>query len=58
METCNNCHENRNIQCYVENCKNHSAKGEYCSLNTITVGTHETNPTVPECTDCRSFVAK
>ena len=58
METCTNCQENRSIQCYVASCKHHSDKGEYCALNKITVGTHEPNPKMPECTDCRSFVAK
>jgi hypothetical protein len=27
-------------------------------LGKIKVGTHETNPSVPECTDCMSFKAR
>ncbi len=30
----------------------------FCTLNTIDVGTHESNPTLPECTDCNSFVKR
>lgn len=50
--------ENKNIACTVQQCKNHSAEGEYCALTKITVGTHETNPTQPQCTDCMSFEVK
>lgn len=57
-KTCNNCYENHNIQCHVTTCKYHSDKGAYCALNSIIVGTHEANPTMPECTDCQSFAAK
>ena len=28
---------------------------DYCCLNCISVGTHEANPTDPQCTDCNSF---
>ena len=31
---------------------------DYCGLNAIQVGTHETNPTMVECTDCQSFQMK
>ena len=27
----------------------------YCSLDRILVGTHEVNPTMDQCTDCKSF---
>lgn len=30
----------------------------FCSLDRISVGTHETNPTMKECTDCDSFELK
>ncbi|MCI8442596.1 MAG: DUF1540 domain-containing protein [Provencibacterium sp.] len=53
MDSC--CHENKCIQCTVQQCKNHSSGGNYCSLECITVGTHEGNPTVDQCTDCKSF---
>jgi hypothetical protein len=34
------------------------ATEDYCSLDCIKVGTHEANPTVPECTECDSFVKR
>lgn len=46
---------NKNIQCTVEPCKHHCKTENYCSLSQIKVGTHESNPTVVECTDCESF---
>jgi hypothetical protein len=49
---------NRSIECSVEQCKYHCKSDDYCSLDSIMVGTHESNPTVPECTDCRSFEAQ
>ena len=57
MNNCTN-QENRSIQCSVENCKHHCSQGNFCSLNCIRVGTNETNPTVPECTNCQSFLMK
>lgn len=50
--------KNSSIMCSVTQCKNHCANENYCSLNCINVGTHETDPKVPECTDCKSFVKK
>ena len=47
--------ENHCIECHVTQCRNHSTCGEYCALDHITVGTHEANPTVDQCTDCLSF---
>lgn len=47
--------ENHCIQCSVEQCKNHSTCGAYCSLDCISVGTHEANPTMDQCTDCLSL---
>ena len=38
------CTPNQSIKCTVTNC--------------VTVGTHETNPTKVECTDCQSFQMK
>lgn len=48
---------NKSIKCSVEQCKYNDMKN-YCTLNEIKVGTHEKNPSVPECTDCESFVLK
>lgn len=49
------CKANESIKCTVQQCKNHCQGSDYCSLDCITIGTHETNPTVSECTDCKSF---
>lgn len=49
---------NKSIRCSVKQCKNHSGNVDFCALDCISVGTHEPNPTVIECTDCQSFVAK
>lgn len=43
------------IRCSVEQCEYHCQTQDYCSLDSIHVGTHETNPTMPQCTDCESF---
>lgn len=47
---------NHCISCTVTQCANHAKSCEYCSLEHIAVGTHESNPTVCQCTDCESFV--
>ncbi len=49
---------NKSIKCTVENCRNHANTADYCSLDCITVGTHEANPTMDQCTDCLSFKKK
>ena len=51
-------HKNSSIRCTVQACKYNMGTENYCSLDTISIGTHEANPTVPECTDCNSFVKK
>ncbi len=53
-----NSYANQSIRCTVTNCKNHNATKNYCSLNSITVGTHEANPTEIACTDCENFELK
>ena len=40
------CKANESIRCSVVQCKNHCDTKDYCALESITVGTHETNPTV------------
>ncbi len=52
------CRANRSIKCTVEQCANHCTSEQYCSLDCITVGTHEMNPTMDQCTDCKSFQPK
>jgi len=49
---------NPNIECTVYNCANHSKNDSYCALSKIKIGTHESNPTKVECTDCQSFERK
>lgn len=49
---------NQCIKCSVTQCKHHYNLENYCSLPSISVGTHESDPTVCECTDCESFEKK
>ena len=53
MEKCNEC-----IKCTVEQCRHHHGTKNYCTLDSIQVGTHEMNPTQDQCTDCMSFAVK
>jgi hypothetical protein len=46
---------NKSIGCTVDQCAFHCKSQDYCSLSQILVGTHESNPTMVECTDCNSF---
>lgn len=50
--------KNNSIKCTVEQCKYNNNSEKYCTLTQILVGTHETSPKVPECTDCNSFELK
>lgn len=50
--------ENLSIKCTVQQCRYHSCNKDYCTLDSILVGTHETNPTMEQCTDCKSFEMK
>ena len=49
---------NKSIGCTVSDCQYHCMNENYCSLEKIQVGTHETNPKMVECTDCNSFKPK
>ncbi len=49
---------NKSIHCSVTSCKHHCNNVDYCSLESIMVGTHETNPKMDQCTDCQSFAKK
>ena len=49
------CTPNTSIHCNVTSCAFHCQDAQYCGLNSIQVGTHETNPSMEQCTDCRSF---
>ena len=52
------CHANKCIECTVQQCAYHCDDANFCSLERILVGTHEANPTVESCTDCKSFRKK
>ena len=52
------CKPNRCIECTVQQCAHHCVGENYCSLDHILVGTHEANPTMDQCTDCKSFCQK
>ena len=49
------CTPNTSIHCSVDTCAHHCESSQYCGLNSIRVGTHETNPSMDQCTDCQSF---
>ncbi len=49
---------NRSIGCTVSQCAHHCGSQDYCSLDQIMIGTHEANPTMDQCTDCKSFRLK
>ena len=49
---------NESIQCSIKNCAHHAGSADYCTLDTIRIGTHEVNPTKKECPDCESLVNK
>ena len=42
----------------VLQCANHCQDANSCALDRILVGTHEGNPTLDQCTDCKSFRKK
>ena len=46
---------NESVKCSVSNCRHHAGSQNYCSLNCVSIGTHECNPTMDQCTDCLSF---
>ena len=49
---------NQSIKGTVSNGAHHCQDSNYCGLDAIQVGTHETNPTEIKCTDCESFKLK
>ena len=53
-----NTNANKCIACTVKQCAYHCDTENYCSLDRIQVGTHEANPTMDQCTDCKSFRKK
>ena len=53
-----NCNANHCIECTVQQCAFHCNNQNYCSLDCVKIGTHELNPTMDHCTDCKSFKLK
>lgn len=49
---------NQSIACTVTSCEHHCSSCNFCSLDRIQVGTHECDPSMDQCTDCRSFRRK
>ena len=47
---------NHCIKCTVVSCANHAKESNYCTLDVVTIGTHESNPTVCQCVDCENFI--
>ena len=47
--------KNSNIHCSVTQCKHNMVNENYCGLDCICVGTHESNPSMDQCTDCQSY---
>lgn len=52
------CEANHCIKCTVQQCVHHCTDQNYCALECVTIGTHEANPTMDQCTDCKSFERK
>ncbi|MDL2289510.1 DUF1540 domain-containing protein [Clostridia bacterium OttesenSCG-928-F22] len=46
---------NNSIRCTVQQCMHHCGEQSFCSLDQVSIGTHEMNPTMDQCTDCKSF---
>ena len=49
------CTPNASIKCTVTNCAHHCKDVDNCGLTAIQVGTHESHPTMDQCTDCQSY---
>ena len=49
------CTPNASIKCSVTNCAHHCQDLDNCGLTSIQVGTHESRPTMEQCTDCQSY---
>ncbi len=49
---------NHSIKCTVQQCRHHCNTENYCSLDCVSIGTHESDPSMDQCTDCKSFAKK
>ncbi len=50
--------KNPNIHCTVEQCRHNLCSEQFCTLDMVNIGTHESNPSVKECVDCNSFIKR
>ncbi|MBQ3123018.1 MAG: DUF1540 domain-containing protein [Firmicutes bacterium] len=50
-----NSNYNSSIKCTVNSCKYNNTSKNYCTLSCVSIGTHEKNPSMDQCTDCLSF---
>ena len=48
-------HPNSAIKCTVTSCAHHCSDVNNCGLSSIQIGTHESHPSMDQCTDCKSF---
>ena len=48
-------HCNKCIACTVQECRHHGGCENFCTLDRVQIGTHEGNPSMDQCTDCKSF---
>lgn len=49
---------NHCIACTVKQCSHHCGEENYCALDRVSIGTHESDPTMTECVDCMSFIKR
>ncbi|MBQ4347488.1 MAG: DUF1540 domain-containing protein [Firmicutes bacterium] len=49
---------NKCIRCTVPQCAHHCGDKNFCTLDCVTIGTHEKNPTDDQCVDCQSFILR
>ena len=49
---------NHSIGCTVTKCKYHCNEANYCTLDQVLIGTHESDPKMTQCVDCESYVPK
>ena len=47
--------KNPSIHCTVQQCRHNLCREDCCTLDTVHIGTHESDPSVKECVDCNSF---
>jgi len=53
-----NANANKSIKCTVTSCQNHNTQQDYCSLESVSIGTHEPHPTQCRCVDCEDFTLR